>query len=168
MAAKVSPVKALDEKFPQNRLPTLRLTSFFHYQSNSLHLRSKESMKGKNYTLAVFDSDRAMLNACALILKEQDINVHAFANSGNFAEQLRHSSPSAILLDNSIVPHGGLEVLRSLKQHHQLHTIPVIYMTGNGAIGDKALKEGAQYLLLKPFDLAQLTAAVLRACEAGH
>ncbi|MGE9314198.1 response regulator transcription factor [Niabella sp. CJ426] len=125
-------------------------------------------MQGKNYTLAVFDSDRAMLNACALILKEQDIDIHAFANSGDFVDQLQRSAPSAILLDNSILPHGGLEVLRLLKQHNELNKIPVIYMTANGAIGDKVLKEGAEYLLIKPFDLLQLTATVLKACGAGH
>lgn len=125
-------------------------------------------MQEKKYTLAVFDSDRAMLNACALILKEQDIDIHAFANSGNFEDQLQHSVPSAILLDNSILPHGGLEVLHLLKQHSKLNKIPVIYMTGNGAIGDKALEQGAEYLLIKPFDLIQLTATVLRACEANH
>lgn len=142
--------------------------SFSHCQSNSIHLRPEDSMQGKNYTLAVFDSDRAMLNACSLILKEQDIDIHAFANSGDFVDQLQRSAPSAILLDNSILPHGGLEVLRLLKQHKELNKIPVIYMTANGSIGDKALKEGAAYLLVKPFDLLQLTATVLKACDTSH
>lgn len=125
-------------------------------------------MQEKNYTLAVFDSDRAMLNACALILKEQDIDIHAFADSGDFQDQLQQAAPSAILLDNSILPHGGLEVLRLLKQHSTLNKIPVIYMTGNGVIGDRALKQGAEYLLIKPFDLIQLTATVLKACETNQ
>ncbi len=121
-------------------------------------------MNRKNYTLAIFDSDKAMLEACALILKEQDIEIFAFPNSTHFLEQLQSAPPSAILLDNSILPHGGMNVLHLLKQDPTTANIPVIYMTANGSKGDEAIKAGARFLLLKPFDLAQLTQTVLQAC----
>ncbi|MCH5718512.1 response regulator [Niabella hibiscisoli] len=125
-------------------------------------------MNRKNYTLAVFDSDKAMLEACALILREQDIDILAFTSSSHFLDQLQSSSPSAILLDNSILPHGGLEVLYLLQQHPTISKIPVIYMTANGTKGDEAIKAGASFLLLKPFDLLQLTETVLQACGISN
>lgn len=127
----------------------------------------EKSMQRENYSLAVFDSDRAMLDACTLILKEHGIAIQAFSNSTDIVNQLQAHPPSAILLDNSILPHGGLEVLQLLQQHRELKEIPVIYMTANGVTGDKALRYGAEFLLIKPFDLPQLVETVLRACRPG-
>lgn len=124
-------------------------------------------MHRENYSLAVFDSDKAMREACTLILKEHGIAIQAFSNSTNITDRLEVHLPSAILLDNSILPHGGLDVLQLLQQHEKLKQIPVIYMTANGVKGDEAVQYGAKFLLIKPFDLPQLVETVLRACNPG-
>ena len=60
-----------------------------------------------------------------------------------------------------MMPRGnGLEVLSALRQDAVLAETPVIVLTAQPATRDQALREGADMVMVKPFEPQQITAAV--------
>lgn len=62
--------------------------------------------------------------------------------------------PDLILLDIEMPGMDGLEVLRRLRAHDNLHTVPVIFVTGHSELNDEeaGLKLGANDYIAKPFN----------------
>lgn len=68
---------------------------------------------------------------------------------------LSEYKPSLILLDNNMPDICGLDVLQLLKKNEFAKDIPVIMVSGE-EIEDQAKKQGAQGVLMKPFDIYEL------------
>jgi len=68
---------------------------------------------------------------------------------------LSECKPSLILLDHNMPGICGLEVLQMLKKDEFAKGIPVIMVTGD-AIKEQAKMQGAQDVLIKPFDIYEL------------
>jgi hypothetical protein len=72
--------------------------------------------------------------------------------------------PVVILLDINMPKIGGLEVLRQLKSHPRLRTIPVVMLTTSavGADVDAAYAHGANSYIVKPVDFDKFTALTVQ------
>ena len=68
---------------------------------------------------------------------------------------LSENKPSLILLDNNMPGICGLEVLLLLKKDRLAKDIPVIMVSGE-EIEEEARNQGAQSVLMKPFDIHEL------------
>ena len=68
---------------------------------------------------------------------------------------LSENKPSLILLDNNMPGICGLDVLQWLKNDGLAKDIPVIMVSGE-EIEEQAKKQGAQSVLMKPFDIHEL------------
>ena len=68
---------------------------------------------------------------------------------------LSEYKPSLILLDNNMPDIRGLDVLQLLKKDLFAKDIPVIMISGE-EIEEQAKKQGAQGVLIKPFDIFEL------------
>lgn len=68
---------------------------------------------------------------------------------------LSKNKPSLILLDNNMLGLSGLDVLKLLKKDGLTKDIPVIMVSGE-EIAEQAKKQGAQGVLMKPFDIHEL------------
>ena len=70
--------------------------------------------------------------------------------------------PVVILLDVNMPKVGGLEVLRELKSHPVLRTIPVVMLTTSSMSQDvqTAYEYGANSYIVKPVDFDRFTEAV--------
>jgi len=68
---------------------------------------------------------------------------------------LSENKPSLILLDNNMPDICGLDVLQLLKMNESAKHIPVIMVSGE-EIEELAKKQGAQGVLMKPFDIYEL------------
>lgn len=64
--------------------------------------------------------------------------------------------PEMILLDINLPKKNGHEVLKFIKQHEQLHHIPVIILTTSSSKSDisEAYQNKANYYMTKPVDMA--------------
>lgn len=71
------------------------------------------------------------------------------------AYALSEYKPSLILLDNNIPDISGLDVLQLIKKDDFAKYIPVIMVSGE-EIEEQAKKQGAQSVLMKPFDIYEL------------
>jgi DNA-binding response OmpR family regulator len=61
--------------------------------------------------------------------------------------------PDLIILDCSMPGMGGVEVVRRIRNHHELFATPVLMLTGRSSAADEriALEAGATEYLKKPF-----------------
>jgi len=68
---------------------------------------------------------------------------------------LSEYKPSLILLDNNMPDICGFDVLQLLKKNEFAKEIPVIMVSGE-EIEEQAKRQGAQGVLMKPFDIYEL------------
>lgn len=115
--------------------------------------------------VAVVDDDHAVRGAVCALLKHEGYAVNEFASADAFiaweerAEPM-FPGPRCLLLDVKMPKLSGLELQQQLV--HAGLSIPVLFMSGGSSAAEAviALKGGALDFLIKPFDDAQLLAAV--------
>jgi sensor histidine kinase YesM len=90
---------------------------------------------------------------------------HAYTAVGGGEEALaalRRKKPDMVLLDLMMPGVSGLDVCREIRMLHGLAELPVLMLTASGQTGDivAAFAAGANDILQKPFELAELKARV--------
>jgi CheY-like chemotaxis protein len=73
------------------------------------------------------------------------------------ARQLR---PEVMILDMMMPRRSGLEVLAEIRQDEVLSDTAVIVLTAQPETREEALRQGADLVMVKPFEPEQITAAV--------
>jgi DNA-binding response OmpR family regulator len=74
-------------------------------------------------------------------------------------ELARRLKPDLVILDMMMPRRSGLEVLAELRHDEELAETPVIVLTAQPAAREEALRAGADLVMVKPFEPAQITAA---------
>ena len=118
------------------------------------------------------DDDDAIRRSASFMLKTSGLVVTTFASGVDFLSEARHLESGCVLLDVRMPKLDGLAVQAELKAYGI--ALPVIVMTGHGdvtvAVG--AMKAGAVDFLEKPFEKAELLAALdegfARIDQSGH
>ena len=118
------------------------------------------------------DDDDAIRQSASFMLKTSGLVVTTFASGVDFLSEARHLESGCVLLDVRMPKLDGLAVQAELKAYGI--ALPVIVMTGHGdvtvAVG--AMKAGAVDFLEKPFEKAELLAALdegfARIDQSGH
>ena len=78
-------------------------------------------------------------------------------NSGPVGVLLARSlSPDAIILDVNLAETNGLEICRQLKADPELHSMPIIFCSGQHYLADEALELGAAAFLSVPGEIFKL------------
>ena len=72
----------------------------------------------------------------------------------------RQERPDVVILDMMMPRRSGLEVLSELRREKDLADTRVIVLTAQPATREQALREGADVVMVKPFEPEQITAAV--------
>jgi len=75
-------------------------------------------------------------------------------------EVARRLRPDVIILDMMMPRLSGLEVLSEIRGDRRLAETPVIVLTAQPSTKEEALRSGADIVMVKPFEPAQITAAV--------
>lgn len=75
-------------------------------------------------------------------------------------EIARSIRPDVVILDMMMPRRNGLEVLSALRKDKELSEIPVIVLTAQPGTRENALREGADIVMVKPFEPEQIAAAV--------
>ena len=116
-------------------------------------------MKSKISILLADDNADFTKTLTGYLEKQEDMEVIGVAQDGREAvEMIKNVTPDIVLLD-LIMPHlDGLGVLEELN-HTQLEKMPMCIMlsaVGQDKITQKAIGLGAQYYIVKPFDIGTL------------
>jgi two-component system catabolic regulation response regulator CreB len=114
-------------------------------------------MTSGEYILLVED-DAAVV---ALIREGLSADGYALAHAQGVNEAWRMANgraPDLIILDLGLPDGSGLALCRKIRRHPALASVPVIMLTGQGQLRDKALgfEAGADHYLVKPIEVAEL------------
>lgn len=91
------------------------------------------------------------------------------ASNGEQAIELATSErPKAIILDVKMPGIDGVETCRRLRKEEKTRFIPVIMVTAFGSTKTEAFDAGADDLINKPFNLADLAVRVKSLLRIGH
>ena len=106
------------------------------------------------------DDDDAIRRSVGFMLKTSNFNVEAFASGVDFLKVARRLDPGCVVLDVRMPEIDGMCVHAEMKARGV--TLPVIVMTGHGdvTVAVAAMKAGAVDFLEKPFEKADLLAAL--------
>jgi len=106
------------------------------------------------------EDDFDLVRALSRALTERGFRVLSCADGAEALVMARKQAFSAIVLDLSLPGLDGLHVLQRLRRSDDL--TPVLILTARGAVGDRVagLNAGADDYLVKPFDLAELSARI--------
>ena len=118
------------------------------------------------------DDDEAIRRSASFMLKTSGFHVETFASGIDFLRAARGLDPGCVLVDVRMPEIDGLAVQAELKARGI--ALPVIVMTGHGdvTVAVAAMKAGAVDFLEKPFEKAELLAAMddgfARIGDSGH
>ncbi len=104
----------------------------------------------------VVDDDRTM-NSLLKTLLELDGYVVVMVSRGEVVlAQALAEKPDAVLMDVRMADADGLDLLRQMRRHPELNTLPVIMCSGM-ELGEESQIAGANAFILKPYPPEQLT-----------
>jgi CheY-like chemotaxis protein len=120
---------------------------------------------GSRKSILVIEDDAATRAAVSLVLEDEGYSVTGVANGQEALQQLRRTRlPDLILLDLMMPIMNGWEFRKHQAQDPALQSIPVVVVSANADVPQKANALSARAYLMKPIDFIQLLEAVQRCC----
>ena len=116
--------------------------------------------------ILVVDDEPSIRKVLHAQLTREGYEVDAAADGAAAIERLAAAPWNLVVSDLRMPGIGGLELLAHVQTHHP--GLPVIVITAHGTVDTaiEALKLGAQDFITKPFDLAEMRAAIEKALGA--
>jgi DNA-binding NarL/FixJ family response regulator len=120
-----------------------------------------DRFSGSPVRVLVIDDDEVSRDLLSTRLSRLGLSVALASRGAEGLTLLEANSADLMLLDIRMPEMDGFEVCRLVRENPATRDIPIIMMTGsNDPHKARALESGAQDLLLKPFDQAELAARV--------
>ncbi len=121
-------------------------------------------MKKKN--ILIIDDERDIANNIKAILKDENFDASTASNSQEALDLLAVNNFNLIILDVWL-DNSNLDGISLLKKFRETYSTPVIIISGHGNIemAVKAIKEGANEFIEKPFTSERLLLSVNRSIE---
>jgi len=116
-------------------------------------------------SILVVEDDPATRDAVAIVLQDEGYAVTGVANGQEALQHLRRTTPpDLILLDLMMPVMNGWEFRKQQAKEPALKSIPVMIVSADAGVPQKAAAMGAVDYLTKPIDLDKLLEAVQRCC----
>jgi twitching motility two-component system response regulator PilG len=118
-------------------------------------------------TVMIVDDSPTIRKILGLTLERAGYKVVAEPDGESAIERLLQVVPDLILLDIAMPKIDGYEVCKRIKQDPRTKTVPVVMLSGKGALFDKVKGHmaGASEYLTKPFETPAVLAVVANYCE---
>jgi two-component system phosphate regulon response regulator PhoB len=116
-------------------------------------------MAGGLATVLICDDEPSLRELIRVSL----IGPYRFAEADDGEQSLalaRQLRPEVMILDMMMPRRSGLEVLAEIRQDEALSNTAVIVLTAQPGTREEALRQGADLVMVKPFEPEQITAAV--------
>ena len=116
-------------------------------------------MTGSLATVLICDDEPSLRELIRVSLD----GAYSFAEADDGEESLeiaRRLRPDVVILDMMMPRLSGLEVLSEMRRDEDLSATRVIVLTAQPGARDEALREGADLVMVKPFEPDEITAAV--------
>jgi two-component system chemotaxis response regulator CheY len=115
--------------------------------------------------ILVVDDDTDIRETLAQILEFEGFQVVCACNGQEAMAQLEHLKPSLILLDLMMPVMNGYEFRIAQKLKPEIAGIPVIILSADGNVQQKAAAAEVSCYLKKPIELDTLLSAIRRFCS---
>ena len=121
----------------------------------------------KKISVLVIEDEEHIRTVLEYNLRLDDFEVYLAAEGRTGLEVAREKKPDVILLDWMMPDMDGLKVLSELNCDEKIKNIPVFMLTAKGMMEDvgRALYEGADDYITKPFDPMQLGEIIKKKLE---
>jgi len=118
-------------------------------------------------TVMIVDDSPTIRKILGLTLERAGYKVVAEPDGESAIERLLQTVPDLILLDIAMPKIDGYEVCKRIKQDPRTKHVPVVMLSGKGALFDKVKGHmaGATEYLTKPFETPAVLAVVTNYCE---
>jgi two-component system, chemotaxis family, response regulator PixG len=118
----------------------------------------------KVYRVACIDDSPAMLQTIERFLGSENLSLFLIQESVKALIEMMRIKPDLILLDVGMPKVDGYELCRLLRKHPMFKTTPIIMVTGNTGLIDraKARLAGTTDYMTKPFTQSELSKMVFR------
>jgi two-component system, chemotaxis family, response regulator PixG len=128
---------------------------------------SGASASTKTYRVACIDDSPTMLHTIERFLGKENIQLFLIQDSVKALVELMRIKPDLVLLDVGMPRVDGYELCRLLRKHPLFKKIPIIMVTGNTGLIDRARAKmsGTTDYMTKPFTQADLLKMVFRHLE---
>lgn len=115
-----------------------------------------------NTRVFIVDDDPHVRTLLESMLRHNGNNVALFSNAAAVLEAVTVESPDLFLLDVTMPEMNGFQVCERLKQNPVLKDVPVIFLSGMGAMEDKVkgFQAGGVDYITKPFHFEEVKARV--------
>ena len=116
-------------------------------------------MAGALATVLICDDEPSLRELIRVSL----VGPYRFAEADDGEQSLalaRQLRPEVMILDMMMPRRSGLEVLAEIRQDDVLSGTAVIVLTAQPETREEALRQGADLVMVKPFEPEQITAAV--------
>ena len=115
----------------------------------------------------IVDDSPTIRKILGLTLERAGYKVVAEPDGESAIERLLQVVPDLILLDIAMPKIDGYEVCKRIKQDPRTKAVPVVMLSGKGALFDKVKGHmaGATEYLTKPFETPAVLAVVANYCE---
>lgn len=110
----------------------------------------------------VLEDDESILNLLKYTLSSAGYECEGFALPSLFLSRIEERKPDLVLLDIMLPEMSGVDVLKTMRKKHHFDDVRIIMLTAKSAEYDivKALDEGADDYITKPFGMMELLARV--------
>ena len=110
----------------------------------------------------VVDDDPAILDLVEMVLDEEGYTVRTASNGREALDLLATQQPSLVLLDLMMPVMDGWTFCRTVKDNAETRALPIVVMSADRHLGQKADDIRADAYLLKPFDIDNLLELVAK------
>lgn len=154
----LSDVRTKSQKLPVTS-PTIAPQSDNIFSNKQTKIIAKSSG-----TIVCIDDSPIMLRQLNHFLQDHQFSVHAINDSVKALMEIIRIKPNLILMDVTMPSLDGYQLCRLLRNHSLFKNTPIIMVTGNKGLIDraKAKVSGATDYLTKPFNQADLLKMVFR------
>jgi CheY-like chemotaxis protein len=119
-----------------------------------------ERMAGSLATVLICDDEPSLRELIRVSLLDGPYQFVEADDGEESLELARRVRPDVMILDMMMPRRTGLEVLSAMRQEKELADTPVIVLTAQPETREEALREGADIVMVKPFEPEQIAAAV--------
>src|SRR5437764_2468475 len=112
--------------------------------------------------IALIEDDTDLYSLVKYNLEKEGFGVIGSQTGRGVMDLFRRERPDLILLDIMLPDSDGLEICKQIRQHPELASIPVIFLTARASETDRivGLELGANDYIVKPFFVRELIARV--------
>lgn len=118
-------------------------------------------------TILVVEDDLDIREVMRMVLEASGYEVLEAGDGAEALASVRAHRPSVILLDLMMPGMDGFQFRESQLQDPAIAAIPVVIVSGGGAVPERASELGAAGYLVKPTDVQRLLALMGDLCRAS-